>query len=665
MGSLSQRERAGVREKGHAHSKTLLATQMQPAPADHYLNLPSRCSRRREEAETCVRRTSPHEGNARVEHPRSGGVWLAVVLWLLAGAVDARAQSGFITAGGARRTNAPAAAFTAAPAPGFTPRVSALPAPTFGPVSTPVNAAPAFAQPAPATTSTTVVRMGPAASVPAPSQPAAVAPRVPAAPVSLDGIPPEARMALTAAMPVEHRKFLLHLYAQLGQVEIAERLAARILTEAPGDRQTQLTLASMYLEQKRTAQALDYAQRLAQAYPNDAEVLYQLGAAHYQAGQWNEASAVLRALKRDRFDQKPFPYQNDLASSALNAGDWRGATEAYRELLANHTLPDAVRAETRGVLERLYREHLPRLSAEATGVLVGSGEVLRTRVDFRTHLTDRSKVFVTASREDTHVKEAPQLRDRRAANMDGVVGLETTHNTNWTTALWLGGNGSSPQGGASVTRRLGERGELNAEANYAERAADGLLIESLNGRQNRLALSAQYLLTGQWNVYGQVSGREVTIDRTQVGRGYGATWGLEHIFLHGVPDLRLGYRGAAINFSRRTSDTSLVDAAAAPGTTLAGKTTLLDGLVTPHFHREGGYLNWSDRLGSTFSYQLGAGADYAFDRDSMEFNALAGLTWYPIRRLELHSGVGYASGARTSDAASDQWEFNIALRWWF
>ena len=203
------------------------------------------------------------------------------------------------------------------------------------------------------------------------------------------------------------------------------------------------------------------------------------------------------------------------------------------------------------------------------------------------------------------------------------------------------------------------------EAAYAERAADGLLIESLNGRQNRLTLAAQYLLTSRWNLYGQAVGREVTVERQQVGYGYGATWGLEHILLNGAPDLRIGYRGAALNFLRRTSDTTIVEPAVAATATLADKTSLLGNLVLPHFHREGGYLNWSDRLGSSFGYHLGAGVDYAFDRNSLEYNALGGFTFYPVRRLELRSNLGYSTSARTSDASSDQWEISVALRWWF
>ena len=534
--------------------------------------------------------------------------------------------TGFIIGPGARGGVAPAQPPTRAQVPAFAP----LPSPA--PIAPSVLAPPAFALPAP----------------------------VPAADFT-----PEARLALTAPMPLDHRRFLLHLYAQLGQVDIAERLAARVLAEAPGDRAAQLTLASMYLDQKQTAKALALSQRLAQLYPGDPEALYHLGAAYHQAGQYDQAAEVLRALKRDKFDRKLFPHQGDLASAALNAGDWPGAQEAYRELLANHPLSDDVRSQARSVLERLYREHLPQLTVEAVGANVGSGELLRTRVDFRRHLTDRNKIFFTAGREDTHVKAAPGLRERRAANMDGVVGLETTWNTNWTTAVFVGGNGATPQGGASVARRLGDRGELKLEGYYAERATDGLLLESLDGRQNRLSLSAQYLLTSRWNIYGTAIGREVTVERHQTGRGYGGLWGLEHIFLNGAPDLRIGYRGAALNYSSRTSDTTIVDPAASATATLADKAGLLGNLVLPHFHREGGYLNWSDRLGSAFGYQLGAGVDYAFDRSSIEYNALGGFTFYPVRRMELRTNLGYSSSARTSDAGSDQWEISVALRWWF
>ena len=70
-------------------------------------------------------------------------------------------------------------------------------------------------------------------------------------------------------------------------------------------------------------------------------------------------------MKISLYDQKIYPYETDLASSAYNAGDWYRAAQAYILLLREHNLDDQLRQEVRNVLDTIYRKHLPQVEMKS------------------------------------------------------------------------------------------------------------------------------------------------------------------------------------------------------------------------------------------------------------------------------------------------------------
>ena len=82
-------------------------------------------------------------------------------------------------------------------------------------------------------------------------------------------------------------------------------------------------------------------------------------------------------------------------------------------------------------------------------------------------------------------------------------------------------------------------------------------------------------------------------------------------------------------------------------------------------HREGLYADLRDRLWGPLFYQVQGSADYAFERDSMEFGGRIGLTFQPRKSLELGTGLAYTTSAATTDGASGAWEVGLSIRYWF
>lgn len=471
--------------------------------------------------------------------------------------------------------------------------------------------------------------------------------------------------ALRPNVPLEDRRYLLYLYARIGDTRVAERLAENILAENPSDKQTLLVMASLYIEKNEAEKALRNARTLQRYFPEDDQALYFVGASHYLAKQFQEANEVLRRLKITQFDRQLFPYQTDLASAAYQAGDWFRAMQAYQELLREHSLSDELRQKARVALERIYYEHLPQIELEEVGQLLDSGTIFRTSLDYRQHVTDRHRVFARVDRSDTKLDARPSLREFSSDSNQALVGVQSALDRRYESTIFAGGSESGPIGGATLTRHFRQQRFVRLDLLANGRALDGLLIESLDGRQHKLSLGGSYLLTHEWLAYGDVYAREVLVDESGIGSGLGANFNLERLIFREIPDWRVGYRAVWSGFSRSTDDFSLVGAVAAPTATAAEREAILNNLELSEYHRHGVYSMWRDQLSGFFFYHFGAGVDWNVERSAIEYNALAGFSIFPRKSLEIRAEAGYFSSARTADQGSEVWQLNGAVKYWF
>ena len=457
----------------------------------------------------------------------------------------------------------------------------------------------------------------------------------------------------------------MYLYAKTGRADLAEPLAQTILARDPAHKEALLAMSALFTDKKDAPRALHYATQLQRAYPDDKDALYYYGAAHQLAGNYPEAAAVLRYLRLEKFGGKPFPYQLDLAGAAEKSGDWRTQMTAYQELLDQNQVDDATRMLVRRVLEPMQREHGDQVSAQATAYLLDSGQLWQERLSGRTQVSDRNQLYAEGLREDVLIRNTALLNRRWADDTEGWAGLQTTWNRRWITDLWAGGFQNGFLGGARVMHRLPGNGAVWLEAYGNERARDGLLLNSLDGRQHRLSLAGNYLFAERFQTYGALTARETLVDGEAIATGFQGSWGAEFLARRQSPEFKLGYRGAYHANSRSSRNLALVAPARAPGLTVAQQTQVLDSLVLGWLHREGLYGDLRDRLWGPLFYHVQGGADYAFERDSMEFTGRLGLTFQPRKSLELGTTLAYTTSAATTDGASGAWEVGMSLRCWF
>lgn len=478
-------------------------------------------------------------------------------------------------------------------------------------------------------------------------------------------VSPAEERAFSPSTRPEDRRYLMYLYAKTGRADMAEPLAQDILARDPANQEALLAMSSLFTDKKDAGRALRYATQLFRAYPDSNDALYYYGAANQLAGNYQEAAGVLRFLRLEKFAGKPFPYQLDLAGAAEKSGDWRTQQTAYQEMLDQNQVDDQTRVMVRRVLEPMQREHGDHLFAQGTAYLLDSGQLWQEKLGGRTQVSDRNQLHAEAMREDVLVRGTTFLNRRWTDDTEGSLGVQTTWSSRWITDLWAGGYQNGFLGGARVMHRFPSNGALWLEAYGNERARDGLLLNSLDGRQHRLTLAGNYLIAERFQTYGAFTGREVLVDSEDLALGWQANWGVEFLARRESPEFKFGYRGAYHANSRKTGNLALVQPALGPGLTVPQQTQVLDSMVLHWLHREGVYADLRDRLWGPLFYHLLGGADYAFERDSVEFVGRFGLTFQARKSLEFGSELAYTTSAATTDGGSDMWELGVSMRWWF
>ncbi|MBI5799357.1 MAG: hypothetical protein HZA92_01345 [Verrucomicrobia bacterium] len=568
----------------------------------------------------------------------------------------------------ARAWPAPAQNFQTPPPPEFNQnyRPTAPQAPAFTPQQDP------FSGQRPAGRGSDIAPGVPQYSPPPPTPQSWPAPRG-----SLDappGFPPTAHppnlspaeeRAFSPSTRPEDRRYLMYLYAKTARADLAEPLAQDILARDPANKEALLAMASLFTDKKDAGRALHYATQLYRAYPDSNDALYYFGAASQLAGNYQEAASGLRYLRLEKFAGKPFPYQLDLAAAAEKSGDWRTQQTAYQELLDQNQVDDQTRVVVRRVLEPMHREHGEHVSAHGTAYLLDSGQLWQERIAGRTQISDRNQLHAEAMREDVLVRNSALLKRRWADDTEGSAGLQTTWSSRWSTDLWAGGSQADFLGGARLMHRFPGNGAVWLEGYANERARDGLLLNSLDGRQHRVSLAGNYLIAERFQTYAAFTGREVQVGSEELAVGLQASWGIEFLARRESPEFKLGYRGAYHANSRKAGNLALVAPALAPGLTVAQQTQMLDSLVLHQLHREGVYADLRDRLLGPLFYHLQGSADYAFERDSMEFGGRAGITFQARKSLEFGTELAYTTSAATTDGGSDAWELGLSVKWWF
>lgn len=472
--------------------------------------------------------------------------------------------------------------------------------------------------------------------------------------------------ATAEGMSLENRRYLLYLYARLGRPGPAEVLAKRILAENPRDQQTLLVLASMYVELRDAGKAMATARRLVREYPGDDQSQYFLAASHHLAGHYDAARDVFARLRDVQFrGQKTYPYLGDLAAASLKSGDWPQAIHFYQELLRTSGLKEPARLEVRRVLEGLYYEHLPRMEAMGHATVIRGGSLQRTEESAWIHWSERGMAQAHFAATGVDVKQAPGVRAHSASYFEGLAGLGYELRQGWELGALIGGHDSGAIGGGWLRRRISDRASFRFDAVIGEAARDGLLIESVNGRQDKLSLRLEGALPLGWSGAVRVQGRRVGVEGHELGTGFGTQASLERTLIKDVPGWSVGWRSVWSQFHRSRLESVPVDVLVPVGGGDEARRRVLTGMILSDYHREGVFTTARGQWSGALFWQGTMGVDWSFEQSSPETYVTWELRYFIRKSLELRTEVGYSTSAGGADQGSDQWSMDFGLKYWF
>ena len=466
-------------------------------------------------------------------------------------------------------------------------------------------------------------------------------------------------------LDIEERRYLVYLYARLNKPKVAQAIGEQVLAENPSDRQTLLVLASMAVEQKNGAEAVRLAEVFLGHYPGDHQGRYFLGAGYYLLRRFAEAERVLADLKREQFQGQRYPYETDLAASAVGAGQWYRSMLSYQELLRNHELNDELRSEVREQIDRIYREHGPRVEAGYATVVLDNGDVARVDASHAMHVRDSQWWGVAVHQDTVTIEAAPGLPGRESRRAEAEMTLRTDWDRRWTTTVGVGGGSEGVMGEARARYTVAPSRTVEAGVELNQRSTDSLLVESIDGRQHRAEMAVSWLIEADLTMNARVFVREARLNRRRLGTGAGLELALDQTLWRGEPQWVVGYRGAWATFSTEATDSRLLGPAVDPTLPPDVRADILRNLVAPRINRHGVGMFFTDNLADAWTYRLAVGGDYDFELESWGYNASLSFIFRPRKSIELGAEAGYTSSANASNAGSDAFLLNLSLRFYY
>ena len=473
----------------------------------------------------------------------------------------------------------------------------------------------------------------------------------------------------------QKQKRLLYLFARLKRARPARPLAARILREAPSDKETLLALCSMELERKNAAGVLHHARRFLAFYPDDDQGWYFVAAAESMLGHYARAQGILENLRATTFQNKEFPYKVDLASTARLSGDWRTALAVYKELLADRQIAPTLRDEARRILDEIYREQLPRFTlASEYQHLLSTGEILRTDADWESPLTNRIRLLVHLHRDDLHQMPNGVARAIYDSRMEGTLGLDAQVAHSWHLRAEAGASSAGFLASAELRRKVAPMRSWFVGADYNRRATDSLALEILDGRQSRAYAGFDWVLDDEadWRVSATAAARIATVDSAILGNGWGAEWQVERVILRDPVAIRLAYVGQYSRFDTTATNPAIVQPLFDPGSTAAQQTAALDTegilagspetLIDPEISYQGMTLSARREILPQWTMEAVGIFGYYLDSSQTNYGGYFKNSWHPRKSIDVEASVGYLSGGMQSNTGSQVYIFSLALR---
>lgn len=367
-----------------------------------------------------------------------------------------------------------------------------------------------------------------------------------------------------------------------------------------------------------------------------------------EKGHAVEAAGILRELQTRNYPEDSFPYADDLAFVLDVLGESKEAEKLWKTHLATPGLTEKDRMLTEEALYESRSRHRGSLDLAVHGQDSGEGNAWRSEVRFQTPFHKRFQAGARYSYSDISLTESTTYNGRHMNPQEASAFITRMFSNGYYSTATVGATDERILYGLEMRRRTsGRKPEWSAAFHGHRRSTDSLLLESLDGYENRGAIEFEKRITDRVSLSGRGHARGVKVgDRGDIrlGNAVGGSAELTYVIQEGNPKLTVSPVWEYEKFNVDSGYSKVVMADGSNGFPSASS------LLTPEQNRGGVELGIESRLTeNTTGYGIG-GLYYQFGTfEDAEAELRGGIRWELNEDMALILEGAYSSAGKTEE----------------
>lgn len=376
--------------------------------------------------------------------------------------------------------------------------------------------------------------------------------------------------------------------------------------------------------------------------------------------RFEEALAILNSLQGD--PKHPFEANAELGEALMNTGRWKDAAERFSIAENDQKLADSERFDAGRLGRELRARYRPTLSSVYEAESGAEGSVWRHSTEASTGVIGEGNILVVRSAWDQiHLSSARSVNRQDAERFQAELAYRRLISNGFFGEVSVGGSDNDVVYGGKIGRyeKPGTGWELSYRGN--DRATDSLALESMNGRQNILALYLSTHLSRRFYLDARVFFRQVNVRDIELGTGWGVDMNFGYTLLEETrrrPEFQISYFNEINYFNGKNLSPNFTERYARK--TFTGN---LEGeLIDQGINRHGVVLTLSKQLGPKVNAYIYGGVSYEFETGEPEGRAGAGIEAHLAPNTTLNIGVDYTTSGNAGNQGSDVLSGSVGVK---
>jgi predicted Zn-dependent protease len=411
-----------------------------------------------------------------------------------------------------------------------------------------------------------------------------------------------------------------------------------------------------------TADAI--ALELETSSPNNNEVRAYRARIFLAQGRAAEAVAILTSLKATAPPGRLFTEQSLLAEGLAAKHDYISSKTAWEAILQSQDSTAEQKVTARDALKDIKDSTSGQLEVQGLSSSLDEGDVFRSEATVKTRKQGRTQWLAGYHRDQINLSSnrfnTPSFRNSREEGYIGAA-IDFSDNLTLTTRAGAWNDGAL---GSILLERNGATSYASLQITGNERALDSLLLESLEGRQNKVLAAIELPLTDTLRFEGALGARTIHARSETIGTGLISEAALRWYPLLAKLNFSLGYHAEISSFNANTDSWNTVNRDISRLDRPADFLSIDD--VLPHrINRHGVQVQWTKKWNDDWKSNLFAEGAYRQESTSFEYVFHGSIIRNLSEDLSLSVDTEYNSSGSGPNTGSAVYMTGIGLKYQF